>query len=280
MVSRRDLLPVTLVAAIACFATREARAHDFWIQPSTFHVTSGQPIALRFLIGEPGAVEHWQTEWRKIVSLQDVGPTALTDQLLALRPLEGATPTVDRVDATVTLRAEGTHILAFASNQLLNELPADRFTSYALHEGLALPLSVRKAKGTSMTPGRELYSRRAKTLIQVGRNPSDTVSAPIGQTLEIVPDRSPYLLKAGEPLSVVIWFHGAPLPGASAVLERLGQGGTHGTPTVTDAKGRVSWPLPSSGDWKINVVWSYPIDDPRADYETIFCSLTFGSRLN
>jgi uncharacterized GH25 family protein len=47
---------------------------------------------------------------------------------------------------------------------------------------------------------------------------------------------------------------------------------------VTDSRGRVSWPLPSSGDWKINVVWSYSIRDKRADYETIFCSLTFGIR--
>jgi uncharacterized GH25 family protein len=280
MAFRRDLVPVTLVAAIACFAARAAQAHDFWIQPSAFHVTSGQAVALRFLIGEPDAVEHWETEWRKIVSLQDVGPDALRDQLVVLRPLEGAKPTLDRVDATVTLSGEGTHIIVFTSNQLLNELPADLFTSYALHEGLTLPLSARKAQGKSMTPGRELYSRRAKALIQVGNNPSDTVSRPIGQTLEIVPDRNPYLLKAGEPLSVVVWFHGVPLAGASAVLERLGQGGTHGTPAVTNASGRVSWPLPSSGDWKINVVWSYPINDPRADYETLFCSLTFGTRPN
>ena len=25
-----------------------------------------------------------------------------------------------------------------------------------------------------------------------------------------------------------------------------------------------------------NVAWSYPISDPRADFETIFCSMTFG----
>ena len=125
-----------------------------------------------------------------------------------------------------------------------------------------------------------LYSRRAKALVQVGAQATDTVSQPIGQTLEIVPERNPYLVKPGEPLRVVVWFHGSPLPGASVVLESLGAGATHGTPALTDSRGSASWPLPSKGDWKVNVVWSYPIDDPRADYETIFCSLTFGTRAN
>ena len=277
---RNRWLRVVSAIAIASLVALDAQAHDFWLQPSVFQAMPGQSVELRMLIGDPGAVEHWETEWRKVVSLQDFAPTAVHDLLAALHPLNGTKPELTRVDATVTLAGEGTHILAFASNQQLSELPAEQFTSYALHEGLALPLAGRKANGKTKAAGRELYSRRAKALVQVGAQATDTVSQPIGQTLEIVPERNPYLVKPGEPLRVVVRFHGSPLPGASVVLESLGAGATHGTPALTDSRGSASWPLPSKGDWKVNVVWSYPINDPRADNETVFCSLTFGTRAN
>ena len=271
---------IVAMAGILATAT-PASAHDFWLQPATFRASPGQPIPLRILIGDPSAVEHWETEWRKIVSFQDFGPDGVTDQLATIQPLNGAKPAMDRQDAVVTLRAPGTHMLAFTSNQTLSDLPADKFNPYAEHEGLALPLAKRKADGTSGSNGRELYSRRAKLLVQVGRNSnsrlnSDAVTRPIGQTLEIVPARNPYALKPGEQLRLRIWFHGAPLPGASVVLERLGEGAAHGTPVISDSNGDVTFPITRGAAWKANAVWSYPITDPRAEYETIFCSMTFG----
>ena len=47
-------------------------------------------------------------------------------------------------------------------------------------------------------------------------------------------------------------------------------------PTVTDGQGRARFPM-RPGAWMLNVVWSNPSErDPRADFETIFSSLTFG----
>ena len=271
------------VASLPAMAT-PTLAHDFWLQPDTFHAAPGQPVPLRILIGDSAAVEHWETEWRKIVSFQDFGPNSgpnsgpagVTDQLATIVPLNGAKPSIDRRDAVVRLHAPGTHMLAFTSNQTLSDLPADKFNPYAEHEGLVLPLAKRKAEATTGSNGRELYSRRAKVLVQVGRDATPGVTRPIGQTLEIVPARNPYALKPGEPLRLRIWFHGAPLPGASVVLERLGEGAKHGTPVISDSKGEVVFPIARGGQWKANVVWSYPITDPRADYETIFSSMTFG----
>lgn len=252
-------------------------AHDFWIQPSSFHVTAGGPVSLQFLIGDPDAIEHWETEWRKVVTLQDIGPTGIRDLLGDLRPLEGTQSDIRRADAAFSLIQEGTHVVAFTSNQQLSDLGGEQFTAYAEHEGLALPLAIRKRAGATQTNGRELYSRRAKALIQVGRHPTGNASMRIGQTLEIVPDANPYLLKPGAPFGVQVWFHGSPLAGASVVLERLDAGARHATPVISDRNGRVRYSMPDGGSWKVNVVWSYPIDDPRAEFETIFCSLTFGS---
>ena len=266
-----------LFAIGALVALAPAAAHDFWLQPMTFRAASGQPVPLRILIGEPDAVEHWETEWRKIVAFQDFGPTGVSDQLATISPLKGVKPTLDRQDAVVRLATGGTHMLAFVSNQSLSDLPADKFNAYAEHEGLALALDTRKRTGATNTNGRELYSRRAKALVQVGSKPTSNVTVPIGQTLEIVPDKNPYSLRAGEPLRLRIWFHGAPLAGASVVLERLGKDAVHGVPIISDTDGYVAFRIGAGAAWKANVVWSDPIVDPRADFETIFCSLTFGA---
>lgn len=271
---------LALPAIIGMAFPQPATAHDFWLQPSAFHAVQGQPVSVRLLIGDPAKVEHWETEWRKIVAFQDFGPTATVDLLATLIPLEGAQPTIERVDAEVTLASPGTHLLAFTSNQAFSDLPADAFNAYAEHEGLALPLAKRQAEGTLSTNGRELYSRRAKALIQVGQLLTGNVTVPIGQTLEIVPDTNPYALKPGEPLRVRIWFHGKPLAGASVVAERLGAGAKHGVAVLSDKDGYVTFSIGGRVDWKVNVVWSYPVTDPRADYETIFSSMTFGAMAN
>lgn len=271
---------LVLSAIIGMAFAQPATAHDFWLQPSAFHAVQGQPVSVRLLIGDPEKVEHWETEWRKIVTFQDFGPSATVDLLATLVPLESAPLTIDRVDARVTLASPGTHLLAFASNHAVSDLPAEAFNAYAEHEGLALPLAKRQAEGRLSTNGRELYSRRAKALIQIGPLPTANVTVPIGQTLEIVPDTNPYALKPGEPLRVRIWLHGKPLAGASVVAECLEAGAKHGVAVLSDKDGYATFSIDGRVDWKVNVVWSYPITDPRADYETIFSSMTFGAMGN
>ena len=253
-----------------------AAAHDFWIQPDRFRIEPGERVAVRFLMGEPGAVEHWATEWRKVAAFQDFAPHGVADLQASLRPLDGREPDLARADAAIRLTAPGTHIVAFASNHAVSDLAADEFNAYAAHEGLALAIAKRRLDGSGNAHGRELYSRRAKLLVQVGETATDTVSTLIGQTLEIVPERNPYLLRAGEPLRVRIWFHGAPLAGASVVMESLGANAVHGTPVISGPDGRVVFANPGAGARKVNVVWSTPITDPRAEFETVFASLSFG----
>ena len=265
-----------ILAPLALLLAAPAAAHDFWIEPDAFRAEPGTPVALRFLVGEPGAVEHWSTEWRKIVSLQDFGPDGVTDLAARIRPANPPETPLEAVDATVSLAGAGTHVVAFVSNHAVSELPAAEFEDYARHEGLAHLIALRAAAGKSAANGREVYSRRAKALVQVGKRATDTVSRPIGQTLEIVPLGNPLLLPREAPLRLLVLFHGAPLAGARVTLHPLGTSAEHGEPQVTDADGTVAIYLEQRGAWKAATIWSYPIEDPRADYETIFSSLTFG----
>ncbi|WP_231639351.1 DUF4198 domain-containing protein [Sphingomonas profundi] len=250
-----------------------AAAHDFWIDLPRYRQESGRPFAIAFLIGDAGASEPWETRWRRIVSLRSYGPAGVADQQAGIRETAGTTGG----GASVTLGEAGTHVIAFESQQAENDISAAEFNAYAAHEGLAPAIAWREAHGQTKARGRELYARRAKALVQIGGTPTDDATRRIGQTLEIVPERNPYALAPRDPLVVRVYYHGVPLAGASVVLERLDGQHAHGTPVISDAAGRVAFPPPGPGRWRVGTVWTQPIEHPRAEFDTIFASLTFGT---
>lgn len=261
-----------LLFSIAFLAAAPLAAHDFWIDATSYRLAAPGRLPVRFLIGDAGATEPWETLWRKIVSLRSFGPAGVADQQAGIR-IDGA---VGGGGAMLRFDQPGSHLVAFESNPAENDLPADEFNAYAEHEGLTPALEKRRADGTSDTRGREFYSRRAKAIVQVGATPTPHATAVIGQTLEIVPERNPHGLSRGATLPLRVYYHGVPLAGASVVLEPLDGAGGHGTPRRTDAAGRVAFPVPRTGRWRAGVVWTQPIDHPRAEFETIFASLAFG----
>lgn len=264
---RRTLLPLA-----ALLLSAPAAAHDFWIDLPSYRADAEGVVAAKFLIGDIGEVEPWDLLWRKTVSLRIHGPDGVADAQAGIRPTTPADPG----GATLRVGAPGTYLVAFESYQAENDIVAAEFNEYAAHEGLTPALAQRARDGTADTRGRELYSRRAKALVQVGETLSDTVTRPIGQTLEIVPERNPYALRGDDPLPVRIYYRGAPLAGASVVMEPLDGATAHGKPVITDATGRASFPFTKRGRWRIGVVWTQPIEHPRAEFDTVFSSLTFG----
>jgi hypothetical protein len=74
-----------------------------------------------------------------------------------------------------------------------------------------------------------------------------------------------------------VFFHGAPLVGATVHLIRLDRPADPAVTSVTDALGRTSFDLPREGRWLVGAIWSEVLSDKtRADYDTTFSSLTFG----
>jgi uncharacterized GH25 family protein len=262
-----------MTAAALLAVSGAASAHDFWLEVPHFAIAAGQASPLRFMVGDGPEAGDWELLWRKVISLRDYGPVAVTDLMPAIRPTAGGVP--GRADMVIA--GGGTHIVAFETAQAMSDLPAAQFNDYIVHEGLNAVVAHRRATGQDGANGREQYSRRAKLLLQVGDATSDQILRPIGQTLEITPERHPYKLGKDRRLPVQVRFRGAPLAGANVRLVRLDGGDDHhGTQAVTDAEGRATFVLADQGRWRIATVWSVPVDTPQADYDTIFASLSFG----
>lgn len=261
------------LTALAFATSAGASAHSFWLEPETHVPQAGEEVAVEFKVGDIGKpADDWGLYWERIAALRVFGPDGMSDQQKAVR-----TTTAELAGgATITVQRNGTHILAFASNPSFSDFAAERFNRYLDHQGLTAIKADRAARGAEGTNGTELYARRAKTLLQIGERPTANVTTPIGQTLEIVPLANPFTYSGAGPLRVRVLWRGQPLLGASLMVARGGGEKGKEEVTLTNREGVAQFDYDPASRYLLSVVWGEPApNDKRADYFTIFSSLTF-----
>jgi uncharacterized GH25 family protein len=264
----------TALGALALALPAALAAHTFWLQPALHTADPGETVVVDFRVGDQGEESHWALHWERVASLRLYGPDGVIDQLAAVRP---SGPDTDGTAQITAPAREGSYVLGFESTPSFNSLDAGDFNIYVAHEGLTAVAAHRRATGTIDAPGTELYARRAKALVQVGKARTDNVTRPVGQLMEIVPLANPFTLAPGDALPVQVLWRGQPLAGASLWIARPA---AQGAPQVliTDAEGRATFTLQYGSRYLLYSVWSVPgPNDPRAEYQTIFASLTFPS---
>jgi hypothetical protein len=152
------------------------------------------------------------------------------------------------------------------------KLESKLFDSYVEGEGLKQVLDARARKGGSVE-GRELYSRYAKLI--KGRGGLDI----LGHTLEIVLEKDPADLKAGDSLPVQVLFRGKPLADAQVAAVHAGADlKDHKYPVVarTDAHGKALLKLDRAGLWYARLIHMVPAEgDPEVDWRSFFATVTF-----
>ena len=259
---------------IALTLAGSASAHDFWLQPRGWQAALREPMPFIVEVGHGPFREQWGVDAGHLLALQDLDASGHATDLRALFKPGGKVPHLTRAFAQ-----PGLHVVSLVSTDAMSDLPSIRFNDYLKVEGLTPAIDARVRAGTTNANGRELYSRRAKALVQVGAATAkdDTLATrPLGLTLEIVPLRNPYSLGADHVLPVQILYHGRPLSGALVKLTNLEFDDKPLRIAKSDTAGRASFVVPQVGSWLVNVIWTQPISAPRADFHTVFSSLTFG----
>lgn len=258
----------------AGIAASPAAAHDFWVQPLAFQAPAATPVPFTIQVGHGTFRQRWGAAIDRIKRFDAIGPKGSRNQLSVLLPPGGPS------DGAISFAEPGTHVIVLETNHALSELPSIRFNDYLKVEGLAPALAFRDRTHATDSPGREQYSRRAKALVQVGGfdpREQSQVTRPVGMTLEIVPQRSPYSLAPTDDLPVLILYEGKPLAGATVKLNNLDFDARPIETHLSDARGMASFHPPRQGKWQLNVVWTKPlVGNPTADFDTVFSSLTFG----
>jgi hypothetical protein len=246
--------------------------HDMYIMPSTFFPAGGATITAGFHAGDSFPESEVSGRIEKLVQ-----PRVLWQGGEA--PFANLRVAGKRVLGEVTPGGTGELIMAVNTMKALIELEPARFTAYLNEEGLADVIAWRSAHGETTRPGKERYSKYAKSLLLAGM-PNAFARHAVGFTIEIVPEADPDRLKAGEPLPVQVIFRGKPAAGLQIETAWAGAAGSKTTVVGrTDADGRFLVPLTAAGKWRIHTIRMERCPEPAvADWESYWASLTLEIR--
>lgn len=230
------------ILLIALF-TVSARAHDFWIEPSTFRPEAGESFTAALRVGENFEGDPVPRRGARIESF--VVRTASGEQ--PVNGFESQDPA-----GFVKLDEAGTAVIAYRGKPTPHELPSAKFKQFLNEEGI-----------TGITPTsakqRERFYRFAKTIV----GPTSPIAErPFGWRFELVPSGSRFqLLFEGKPLS------GALVTAISPAGKRL--------TARTDTNGSVALNL-GKGVWLIKSTHVLPAaKGSDFDWESLWASLTF-----
>lgn len=255
-----------LLATICSIAT----AHEFWIEPETHRPLAGKVFRVALHHGERFAGEVVPRDERKIrrfVALPGPGAESGAD-----------TPVVGRSGGPHSLArvvAPGPHIIVYESCDQTSVLPADRFEAYLREEGLDAIIRQRAQRGESDRPGRETYTRCAKSLVLSSpagaAGDCDACDRAVGLPLEIIAGRVPHTVaergsSPSQPLLLEVRYAGQPLPDAELVAVNRADPARL-LRVTTDAKGQAAIPLPSAGRWMITTIHMVRVEPHAASDE-------------
>jgi uncharacterized GH25 family protein len=253
-------------AAAALLCSLPLAAHDFWIEPTAFSAVPGQTVGLKFRVGEQLAGDALPLIPSRVIRF-------IVHDGDAHQPVTGR-PGADPAGFVKTSRP-GLLVVGYHGRPSYSELEADKFGTYLAEEGLDAILALRARRGQSTSKAREIYSRCAKSLVVVGAPASSMSDRYLGFPLELVAERVPHLLRAGEPLPVRLTYEGKPLAGALVVAVNTANPAMKQS-MRTDPQGRAVLKIKPGGMWLVKAV--HMVEAPAgsdADWSSFWASLTF-----
>jgi uncharacterized GH25 family protein len=262
-------LTMLLTALLALVLSPVAWAHDFWIEPSSFRPAPGQRVIVRLRVGQRfkgDPVPRDPALLKRFTVLAGNGSGAET-------PVPGV-PGSDPA-GFVTLTSPGLSLITYASGRAPVALDAAKFETYLADEGLEAVSAQRAKKGQTAAPVKEVFSRYAKSYLDVGGVGGAGYDRVLGLTLELVPEKDPTAVASGAELPVRLLYLGKPLAGALVAAFTRDRPDTRIT-ARTDATGRARLRLDRPGVWLVKAVHMIPAPAAAgADWESFWASLTF-----
>ncbi len=175
----------------------------------------------------------------------------------------------------------GTYVIGVSTRPNMITMMPEDFIAYLEHDGV-LDLLETFEQENELTEVRERYSKHVRTIVQVGDKTTADYANPLNYPVEILLDQNPYELKFGDNLSFRVLANGKP---AANQLVRASYEGFHAHDASgghffsydlrTDNDGRASFLLNNKALWYISLINMQKIDDPEADYESNWATITF-----
>ena len=260
-----------LIFCLLILVVGSVSGHEFWIQPDKFIYKRGETINVKFLVGENFVGDVWGGSKDNIFSLRyyfdNVTDKDLDDNL-----------GIQKGDSLqLAMLDEGTAMITLNTRNSFIDLEAKDFNEYLREDGLTDALDYRAKHGDTLKNGHEYYQRSVKTIFQVGDKTTDAYKRNTELPLDVVPAEHPYKVAKDGNFKVKLFFMGAKLKNTKVkVWHRLNDKVTH-IEYTTDDDGEVKFFLSPEGEWMVSCVKMVRLEhDPKAEWQSYWCSLTWG----
>ncbi len=266
-----DRLRATLVAIAIALVAFPSAAHDTWLQPRRASVLPGTIAQLDLTGGDRFATPQTAPKPEQV----ETARARLNGKTIEIRPgapekksleLRVALPEAGIATLWVSLAPRSIELNRKQVQHYLDEIDAPSLLTQAWYVG----------KGSK--PWREVYSKHVKTFVRVGRSGRPKAdrswSEPVGLALEIVPEKDPSSLRAGDEFPVQVLKNGKPL--ADFSLGIVHEGRTNRAFKKTDAAGRVVFKVARAGRWLLRGTDLRSSQRAGIDWESDFTTLSFG----
>ena len=254
---------------VLLFSTMSSFAHEYYLEPERYSVALGEVVGIAHKNGMrfKGSAYPWVTNWNIRSEAWQNGSGV---------PLKGQDG--DRPALTIKSSQPGIVSVIHQSNvSTLTFKEWDKFVSYLADEGMEPIEQAHLQRNLPKTDFVEAYSRFAKTLVNVGSEPSGQ-DAVTGLKIELVALKNPGTLKRGEPLPVRVLYDGEPLKGVM-VKVFAGVDTEVAARIRTDENGEANVPDLGEGAYLLNAVnMVEPVTEEakakKAAWESFWASLT------
>jgi uncharacterized GH25 family protein len=251
-------------------------AHDFWVQAAEYWLRPEVASSMTLQVGHGAFRQRSPIPSSRITRFEAIASDGTAIDLRGTLHVGGSAD-----DGTLKFSKPGTYVLVLETDsRAQSHLPAIRFNDYLKVEGLTPALELRARTHRMDADGSENYSRRAKSIVQVGPPGAGSqaqVTTPLGLPLEIVLDQNPYTEPRPATLPIRVIYEGRSLAGALVKFTNLEHDAAPLEVHLTDNMGRASFTMPKDGTWLLNVIWTKSMPSSHdTDFETTFSSLSFG----
>ena len=256
-------LPIFLAAG---FLATQALAHDTWVIADQMRVAPTTSVTLDLTSGVdfPNLDVAPKPENVPNASCRLGGRTfEVTKKLAAPNSLQFKTELAHTGVATVWIKLPSRAL----------ELKPEQVKMF--NEEVNAPEALQKEYDEMPEPKRwrGTSTKHPKTFVRVGDAKGDTSwKEPVGLFLEIIPERDPTTLRAGEDLPVRVIRDGAPFAGFS--LSAVTAGDKEGETQKTDEAGRATFKLNRPGRWLLKGVEARKSAEPGLNFEAKSATIT------
>lgn len=262
---RKQLILLSGCAAI--FVVARSFAHDTWLAADRFQVAPKTTITLDLTSG---------VEFPKL----EVGPKPETVPNASCR-LAGRTfeiseksPAPNSLQYKTELTEGGIAAVWIKLPPRTLELKPEQVKMF--NAEVNAPEALQKEYDNMPVPKhwRGTSTKNPKTFVRVGDAKNDTSwKEPVGLSLEIVPEKDPTALRAGDEFPVRVLRDGAPFAGFG--LNAVSAGDKKGETQKTDSAGRATFKLNKAGRWMLKGVEAHKANASDMNFEATSTSLTF-----